>query len=67
MEKAKFELGDLVCHVAGDYMARSMAVIGVGPMTTYEGTAYLYQVSLERDGQVTRMILAEYELRKYSK
>jgi hypothetical protein len=67
MEKAKFELGDLVCHIAGDYMSSKMLVVGVGPLTTPEGTAYIYQLSTERNGQVVRMMLNEYEIKRYEK
>jgi hypothetical protein len=67
MEKAKFELGDIVSHIAGDYMSGKLLVVGVGPMTTPEGTSFIYQLSTERNGQVVRVILNEYEIKRYEK
>lgn len=66
-QEPKFKLGDIVTHAAGSYLAHKMIVIGVGEMTTYEGSGVIYLVSIEKQDQITRAILNEYEIKLYEK
>ena len=56
-----FKLGDLVHHKTEKYGA-DMLIVGVGKMTSSEGTQNTYLVSYSRMGNITRAYLCESEI-----
>lgn len=63
MEKKEnlFKLGDIVHHKTERY-GGEMLIVGVGQMTSSEGTQNMYGVSFSRMGQISRAYLCEAEI-----